>query len=36
MMGVSYGKWLKWTWALQLALLCASVGVLLFGVFIGY
>jgi uncharacterized ion transporter superfamily protein YfcC len=35
-MGVSYGKWLKWTWALQLALLCASVGVLLFGVFIGY
>ena len=36
MMGVSYGKWLKWTWALQLALLCASVDVLLFGVFIGY
>lgn len=36
MMGVSYGKWLKWTWVLQLALLCASVGVLLFGVWIGY
>ena len=36
MMGVSYGKWLKWTWVLQLALLAASVGVLLFGVFIGY
>ena len=36
MMGVSYGKWLKWTWVLQLALLCASVWVLLFGVWIGY
>jgi uncharacterized ion transporter superfamily protein YfcC len=36
MMGVSYGKWLKWTWVLQLALLAASVGVLLFGVWIGY
>ena len=36
MMGVSYGKWLKWTWVLQLALLCASIGVLLFGVWIGY
>jgi uncharacterized ion transporter superfamily protein YfcC len=36
MMGVSYGKWLKWTWVLQLALLGASVGVLLFGVWIGY
>ena len=36
MMGVSYGKWLKWTWVLQLALLAASVRVLLFGVWIGY
>ena len=36
MMGVSYGKWLRWTWVLQLALLAASVGVLLFGVWIGY
>ena len=36
MMGVSYGKWLRWTWVLQLALLGASVGVLLFGVWIGY
>ena len=36
MMGVSYGKWLKWTWVLQLALLCASIGVLRFGVWIGY
>jgi uncharacterized ion transporter superfamily protein YfcC len=36
MMEVSYGKWLKWTWVLQLALLAASVGVLLFGVWIGY
>jgi len=36
MVGVSYGKWLKWTWVLQLALLGASVGVLLFGGWIGY
>lgn len=36
MMGVSYGKWLKWTWLLQPALLGVSVLVLLFGVQIGY
>jgi len=33
---VSYGKWLKWTWKLQLLLLAISVLVLLFGVLIGY
>ena len=33
---VSYGKWLKWTWKLQLVLLAVSVLVLLFGVGIGY
>ena len=33
---VSYGKWLKWTWKLQLTVLALSVLVLLFGVCIGY
>jgi len=33
---VSYWKWLKWTWKLQLLLLAVSVLVLLFGVTIGY
>ena len=36
MANVSYGKWLKWTWKLQLLLLAVSVLVLLFGVMIGY
>lgn len=36
MANVSYGKWLKWTWKLQLLLLAISVLVLLFGVMIGY
>ena len=36
MANVSYGKWLKWTWKLQLFLLVVSVLVLLFGVLIGY
>ena len=36
MANVSYWKWLKWTWKLQLLLLVISVLVLLFGVMIGY
>ena len=36
MANVSYGKWIKWTWKLQLLLLAISVAVLLFGVVIGY
>lgn len=36
MANVSYWKWLKWTWKLQLTLLAVSVLVLLFGVSIGY
>ena len=36
MANVSYWKWLKWTWKLQLLLLAISVLVLLFGVMIGY
>ena len=36
MANVSYGKWLKWTWKLQLLLFGISVLVLLFGVAIGY
>lgn len=36
MADVSYWKWLKWTWKLQLALFVISVLVLLFGVLIGY
>lgn len=34
--GVSYGKWVKWTWRLQLILFALSALVLLFGVSIGY
>ncbi|MBQ3146610.1 MAG: YfcC family protein [Oscillospiraceae bacterium] len=33
---VSYWKWLKWTWKLQLLLFIVSVLVLFFGVLIGY
>ena len=33
---VSYFKWVKWTWKLQLLLFCISVLVLLFGTIIGY
>ena len=33
---VSYWKWLKWTWKLQLSLFLISVLVLFFGVIIGY
>ena len=36
MANVSYWKWLKWTWKLQLLLFAISVIVLLFGVLIGY
>lgn len=36
MANVSYWKWLKWTWKLQLLLFIISVLVLFFGVFIGY
>ena len=36
MANVSYWKWLKWTWKLQILLLAVSVLVLLFGVMIGY
>ena len=33
---VSYWKWLKWTWKLQLLLFLVSVLVLFFGVLVGY
>ena len=36
MANVSYWKWLKWTWKLQLLLFVISVLVLFFGVVIGY
>ena len=36
MANVSYWKWLKWTWKLQVLLLAVSVTVLYFGVLIGY
>ena len=36
MADVSYGKWLKWTWKLQLLLFAVSVLVLFLGVMIGY
>ena len=36
MANVSYWKWLKWTWKLQLLLFATSVAVLFFGVWIGY
>lgn len=36
MANVSYWKWLKWTWKLQLLLLVISVFILLFGVLVGY
>ncbi len=36
MANVSYWKWLKWTWKLQMLLFAVSVAVLLFGVLIGY
>ena len=36
MANVSYLKWLKWTWKLQLFLFAVSVVVLYFGVLVGY
>ena len=36
MANVSYWKWLKWTWKLQLLLLAITVLILFFGVSIGY
>ena len=36
MANVSYWKWLKWTWKLQVLLFAVSVAVLYFGVLIGY
>lgn len=36
MANVSYGKWLKWTWKIQLVLLAVSVVMLYIGVLIGY
>ncbi len=36
MTGVSYGKWIKWTWKLQLILLTLSLLTLLLGIIIGY
>ena len=36
MANVSYWKWLKWTWKLQVLLFAVSVVVLYFGVLVGY
>lgn len=36
MANVSYGKWVKWTWPLQLFVLVATVGILYFATVIGY
>ena len=36
MANVSYGKWVKWTWKLQLFVFAVTILVLLFGVLIGY
>ena len=36
MAGVSYGKWVKWTWVMQLFLFVFTILVLLFAVAIGY
>ena len=36
MANVSYWKWLKWTWKLQVLLFVISVAILFFGVLIGY
>ena len=36
MANVSYGKWVKWTWKLQLLVLVLSIAILFFGVAIGY
>ncbi|MBE5755123.1 MAG: YfcC family protein [Clostridiales bacterium] len=36
MSNISYGKWVKWTWKIQVAMLAVSLLVLFFGVQIGF
>jgi len=36
MANVSYGKWVKWTWKLQLVVFVLTILTLFFGVAIGY
>ena len=36
MANVSYGKWVKWTWKLQAFVFLLTIGILFFGVAIGY
>ena len=36
MSGVSYGKWVKWTWKLQVLVFVLTILMLFFGVLIGY
>jgi uncharacterized ion transporter superfamily protein YfcC len=36
MANVSYGKWVKWTWKIQLIVLIASLAILFTGVQIGF
>ena len=36
MSNVSYGKWVKWTWKIQLLILLVSVLLIFFGVYIKY
>ncbi len=36
MANVSYGKWVRWTWKLQLLVFLLTIGILLFGVAVGY
>ena len=36
MSNISYGKWVKWTWKIQLIMLISSLLVLFFGVQIGF
>lgn len=36
MSGVSYGKWIKWTWKIQLVMIILSLAVLFFGIKIGF
>lgn len=36
MANVSYGKWVKWTWKFQIFVFLLTIGVLFFGMMIGY
>ena len=36
MANVSYGKWVRWTWKFQIFVFLLTIGVLFFGVAIGY